>query len=176
MSLNELKRQNKQAAGGDDTKKKKKQAEKGDDEEPDIEGLMNDLREDIERIYKYLEGNAAALDAKASIEILQEIELKLNEHMKVIKYVHDFGSEYYIKVRHGVDARRAAKQAEVREKINEEIRLKNEAMQAKLVAKEKLSVKKFGKPSTIRSSKPKIKQKTVKKVVDEETQDQLNYL
>ena len=49
-------------------------------------------------------------------------------------------------------------------------------MQAKLEAKEKLSVKKFGKPSTSRSAKPKIKQKTVKKVVDEETQDQLTYL
>lgn len=49
-------------------------------------------------------------------------------------------------------------------------------MQAKLVAKEKLSVKKFGKPTTTRSAKPKIKQKTVKKVIDEETMDQMTYL
>lgn len=50
---------------------------------------MADLRVDIERIYKYLEGNAA-LEAKPSIEILQDIELKLNDHMRLIKYVHDY--------------------------------------------------------------------------------------
>lgn len=49
-------------------------------------------------------------------------------------------------------------------------------MQAKLIAKENLRVKKFGKPNTSRSAKPKIKQKTVKKVIDEETLDQLMYL
>lgn len=38
-------------------------------------------------------------------------------------------------------------------------------------AKEKQRVKKFGKPTTTRSAKPKIKQKTVKKVIDEETLD-----
>ena len=45
-----------------------------------------------------------------------------------------------------------------------------------MVAKENLRVKKFGKPSTTRSAKPKIKQKTVKKVIDEDTLDQLEYL
>ena len=65
---------------------------------------------------------------------------------------------------------------EVRAKLAKADQDKNDAMQAKLVAKEKLSVKKFGKPSTTRSAKPKIKQKTVKKVIDEETQDQLTYL
>lgn len=128
-ALNELKKANKQAASGEDQKKKKppKDAAGAEEDEPDIEGLMAELRTHIEKIYKYLEGNqGAALDAKASIEILQEIEIKLNEHMKLIKYVHDYGYDFHQKVKHLVEARRSAKQSEVRAKINEEIRKKNE--------------------------------------------------
>ena len=64
---------------------------------------MADLREDIERIYKYLyidtqgaqvEGKASKLvEGKASIEILQQIELRLNDHMRLIKFVHDYGDD-----------------------------------------------------------------------------------
>ena len=45
-------------AGGDESKKNKppKDGQKPEDEEPDIDNLMNDLKGDIERIYKYLEG------------------------------------------------------------------------------------------------------------------------
>ena len=73
-------------------------------------------------------------------------------------------------------ARRSAKTMESRAKINKAAADKAEAAQAKLVAKEKLSVKKFGKPTTSRSAKPKIIQKTVKKTIDPDTQDQLTYL
>jgi len=59
-------------------KKKKKGKEEDEDEEPDIDLLMNDVRTDIERIYKILD-TSAALDAKPGIEILQDIELKLND-------------------------------------------------------------------------------------------------
>lgn len=133
---------------------------------------MKDLRYDIEKIYKYLlndnnsqEGKAAK--AKASIEILQDIELKLNDYMKLIKFVHDYHYDYHLKVKTLVEARRSAKQQEVRNKKTEELRKKNEAMQAKLIAKENLRVKKFGKPTTARSSKPKYKVKEKKKVIDE---------
>ena len=37
-------------------------------------------------------------------------------------------------------------------------------------------VKKIGKQDMYRSQKPKVKQETVKKVIDEETQDQIMYL
>lgn len=139
---------------------------------------MAGLREFIERIYKYLEPNvsAAALEAKPPIEILQDIELKLNDHMRLIKYVHDDGPEFHLKVKALVENRRSAKQAEVRFKINEEIQKKAKIAQERLVAKENLRVKKFGKPATSRSAKPKIKQKIVKKEMDEETRDQLMYL
>jgi hypothetical protein len=99
-------------AGGEEQKKKKtpKDAAKAEEEEPDIDLLMSELRTDIERIHKYLEGNnAAALEAKPSIEILQEIELKLNDHMRLIKYVHDHSYEFHVKVKHLVEARRSAK-------------------------------------------------------------------
>ena len=79
--------------------------------------------------------------------------------MRLIRYVHDCaeGASGHVKVRLLVEARRQAKQTEVREKINEEIRKKAEDAQAKLIAKENLRVKKFGKPVTSRSAKPKIK-------------------
>lgn len=121
LTLNELRKQNKQMAGGEELKKKKvpKDAQKAEEEEPDIDFLMDDLRIEIERIYKYLEGNnATALEAKPSIEILQDIELKLNDHMRLIKYVHDYSIEFHVKVKTLVEARRSAKQTEVREKIN----------------------------------------------------------
>jgi len=38
---------------------------------------MKDVRNDIERIYKILD-SSSTLDAKPGIEILQDIELKLN--------------------------------------------------------------------------------------------------
>ena len=124
---------------------------------------MADLRIDIEKIYNILyflnqTDNNAGLEAKTPIAILQEIELKLNDHMRLIKYVHDDGGPGgHAKVRSLVELRRAAKQAEARGKINEENQRKNEIAQARLVAKENLRVKKFGKPATFRSSKPKIK-------------------
>ena len=136
---------------------------------------MGDLRVDIERIYKYLKDQAAP-EAKPPIEILQDIELELNNHMRDIKYIHDQGYEYHLKVKARVEARRAAKQAEAREKINEQDRQAKEEAQAKLKAKENLRVKKFGKPNTSRSAKPRIKQKIVKRQIDPETQDELTYL
>ena len=96
--------------------------------------------------------------------------------MRDIKYIHDQGKEYHHKVKAQVDARRAAKQAEAKEKILLADRQAKMEAQAKLVAKENLRVKKFGKPNTTRSAKPKIKQKVVKKVLDQETIDQLTYL
>ena len=169
-------------SGDDQPVKKKappKDGVKPEDEEPDIDALMADIRVDIERIYKYLEGlegKTVALDAKTSIDILHDVELKLNDYMRLIRYVHDSGKEFHVKVEVLVGARRQAKQAEVREKMNEEDRKKNAAAQAKLIANEKKRVKKFGKPVTARSDKPKIKQKKVKTVVDEDTLDQRLYL
>ena len=96
--------------------------------------------------------------------------------MRLIKWVHDHSYDFHVKVKHLVEARRSAKQTEVREKINAEIRAKNEEMQRRLAAKENLRVKKFGKPVTSRSAKPKIKQKVTKKVIDEKTQDEITYL
>lgn len=185
LDLDELKKQNKQMAGGEEQKKKKpaKDAQKTEEDEPDIDFLMSDLRVDIEKIYRYLvladNEREASLDGKPPIEILQEIELRLNDHMRLIKYVHDDpddGPEFHHKVKGLVENRRAAKQAEARGKINDELRKKAEIAQKRLEAKETLRVKKFGKPATSRSAKPKIKQKIVKKELDEETRDQLEYL
>lgn len=86
--------------------------------------------------------------------------------MRDIKYIHDQGEEFHHKVKARVDDRRAAKQAEAREKINAAERAAKMEAQAKLVAKENLRVKKFGKPNTTRSAKPKMKQKVVKRVID----------
>jgi len=53
---------------------------------------------------------------------------------------------------------------------------KKEEMMLKLKMKETMRPKKFGKPTTTRSEKPKIKRTVKKKVVDEETKDQQDYL
>lgn len=139
---------------------------------------MNDLNVDIERIYRYLENikDSDKKTKKSPIQYLIDIENRLNEHMRDIKYIHDQGEEFHVKVKARVDDRRAAKQAEAREKINAAERAAKMEAQAKLVAKENLRVKKFGKPNTTRSAKPKMKQKVVKRVIDPETQDELNYL
>ena len=52
---------------------------------------MTTLRVDIERIYRYLYDVKPdlPLDGRQSIEILQDVEIKLNEQMKTIKHVHD---------------------------------------------------------------------------------------
>lgn len=82
-----------------------------EEEEPDIDAIMVDLRVVIEKIYIDLyknknktENDAAlnsALQAKKPIEILQEIELKLNDHMRLIKHIYDddeYGKDFHHKV------------------------------------------------------------------------------
>ena len=51
-----------------------------------------------------------------------------------------------------------------------------DVMQENMKQKRNRQIKKFGKPSTFRSEKPKMKKKKVEKFIDAETQDQLTYL
>lgn len=49
-------------------------------------------------------------------------------------------------------------------------------MQLRLKMKEQMRPKKYGKPTTTRSDKPKVKKVVKQKKIDPETQDQLDYL
>ena len=99
IQLQELKKQSKmtqasatqQAAAST----KKKYGQNNTDEEPEanIDLLMDDIRKDIINVYKVI-GDPNVLDAKQTIEVLQDIEINLNEYMKVIKYIHDENEGY----------------------------------------------------------------------------------
>jgi len=49
---------------------------------------MDDIRKDIINVYKVV-GDPHVLEAKQTIEILQDIEIQLNDYMKIIQYIQD---------------------------------------------------------------------------------------
>ena len=59
----------------------------------DIDSLMEDIRVEIVKIYNVC-CEPTVLDAKQTIDILQEIEVKLNNNMRDIKQFHDTGKEH----------------------------------------------------------------------------------
>lgn len=102
--------------------------------------------------------------------------MKLNEYMREIQYVHDYSEGFAKKVIKQVTDRRDEWFARNQRKLSEERRKKNQDLAQKMEDKRTKFKKKFGKPSTSRSEKPKLKKKEVKKVIDEETLDQIMYL
>lgn len=72
-------------ASGPASKKKKPEDE---EDEPDIDKLMEDIRKEITQCFSII-GDTATLDAKSPVQILVDIEIALNEYMKLIKYVHN---------------------------------------------------------------------------------------
>ena len=102
MVLAELKRENNTLAsqeGGVGGVVKKQPSAKDqaggavDQMDVDIDYLMEDIRKEITRIHTVCcEGpgmDGPGLKAKPTIDILQEIEVKLDKHMLYIKYTHD---------------------------------------------------------------------------------------
>ena len=74
-----------QASTGPGSKKKKPEE---DEDEPDIEKLMDDVRREIVSVYSII-GDTGSLEAKSPVQILVDIEIALNEYMKLIKYIHN---------------------------------------------------------------------------------------
>ena len=74
-----------QSNGGPAGNKNKKKSD-GEEEEVNIEELMNDIRQDIIGAYKVF-GENQAFDAKRSIDILHDIEVRMKEYLKFIDYV-----------------------------------------------------------------------------------------
>lgn len=99
--LNELKKENKMLALKDDATsgQQKKQTAKDDKKEEevevDIDFIMNDLRNDILKIFNICkEDNDVEAPTGRTIDILREIESKFQKNMKKIQYIHD-NNEYY---------------------------------------------------------------------------------
>ena len=49
---------------------------------------MDDIRKEITSVYSII-GDTSTLDAKSPVQILVDVEIALNEYMKLIKYVHN---------------------------------------------------------------------------------------
>ena len=96
--------------------------------------------------------------------------------MNKLRYIHDYSRPFYLKLKTEVERRKELKAEQAKEKTENERIEKKEEMMLKLKMKETMRPKKFGKPTTTRSEKPKIKRTVKKKVVDEETKDQQDYL
>ena len=96
--------------------------------------------------------------------------------MNKLRYIHDHDRPFYLKLKLEVERRKELKAEQAKEKTENERIEKKEEMMLKLIKKETMRPKKFGKPTTTRSEKPKIKKTVKKKVVDEETKDQQDYL
>lgn len=105
------------------------------------------------------------------MDIVQEIEIRLDEYMKTIKYIHDENKNFMSEVHDKVAKRRELKANEVRERNSAERKKKNAELQIEMQEKLNRKVKKIGKPIKGRSEKPKIKQTVKKKIIDEDTQD-----
>jgi len=85
MDLIKKSKMSSQAASGPASKKKKPEDE---EDEPDIDKLMEDIRKEITQCFSII-GDTSTLDAKSPVQILVDIEIALNEYMKLIKYVHN---------------------------------------------------------------------------------------
>lgn len=72
------------ASAGAASKKKPEDEE----DEADIDKLMDDIRREIVSVFSII-GDTGTLDAKTPVQILVDIEISLNEYMKILKYVHN---------------------------------------------------------------------------------------
>ena len=170
-----------QAAGGPASKKKKPEE---DEDEPDIDKLMDDIRREIVRVYSII-GDTSTLDAKSAVQILGDIEIALNEYMKLIKYVYiskqdkdgkQVGDQFKDIVIALERERKELKQKEsknAKEEKEREETAKNQQMMKERMNKK---VKKIGKMKMTRSEKPQLEKKEVVKEIDEDTADQMLYL
>ena len=192
IHLEKLKKQSKMASTASQKQSaapshsKKKQLE--EEADVNIEHLMEDLKKDIALVYHnkdYSLGDTTDLNSKQAIQLLHEIELKIDTYIKEIGYImnpdpvnlaNPINNSWNAKV-HKEEKERKTKRFEDQKKERENLeREKKLKVQQKLELRMKDKVKRVGKMEMTRSQKPKVKQEKVQKVIDQETQDQRLYL
>lgn len=93
LNLQDLIKKSKMTQSNANQGKQKGKPGQDDEAEVNIEALMDDIRRDIVNVYSVL-GEGTALDAKNSIEVLHDVEVQLNEYMKIIKYINDENEKF----------------------------------------------------------------------------------
>mmetsp|Transcript_34670 Transcript_34670/g.53103 ORF Transcript_34670/g.53103 Transcript_34670/m.53103 type:complete len:132 (-) Transcript_34670:106-501(-) len=131
---------------------------------------MDDIRKDIIAVYKVV-GDPNVLEAKQTIDVLQDIEISLNEFMKLIQYIQDDNDVFAKEVQKQEHRRKDNKTEEQKKERERQDRENQEKLQREMKARMNRQVKKTGKMDMERSEKPRVKQKQVRKIEDEETLD-----
>lgn len=85
MVLEELRKQSKMKK---DEEKKSKRDEKEEEKEPDIEGLLGKLNDQIRSTFRVIDANKL-LKGKETLDLLQDIEIVLMEFRKVINVIYN---------------------------------------------------------------------------------------
>ena len=144
---------------------------------------MDDIRREIVSVFSII-GDTGTLDAKTPVQILVDIEISLNEYMKILKYVHnedrDKDGRHTDILEKAViaqeKARKTIKQEEQKAAREREESAQNAKLQLQMKERMNKKVKKIGKIPMTQSQKPKLEKKEVKKEIDADTADQLLYL
>ena len=177
--LNELEKESKVTV----TKQKGKQAaqagkkgekKKEEAEEPNYDSMLQTLRGPICEIYNILP-DTGAVEAMSSKDLIQKVEIKMEEYMRDIRYIHDGEQANAMEIKTLVQEVHEKKKKRVKEEL-EEKRLKEQAEKQAAAQKLKIKTREFGKPKMVRSEKPKIKQKIIKIEENEKTKDEKYYL
>ena len=115
------------------------------------------------------------MDSKQPIQLLHEIELKITTLTNEIDYIQRAESMGEERAANGkwIDMlyrqekdRKTARQEAIKLINDQEERAKKEKVQANLNKRMHANRKKVGKQDMLRSNKPKVKTKTVKRVID----------
>ena len=173
-TLDELKKASKVSQTVQKQNQRKKDEE---DHEPDIDLLTNEIRQEIENVYSIeFQGEKSVLEVKATIEILQDIEIHLSDYMRIIQQVQEKSPDYERMVRDAEKKRKDAKTTQQKKDREEREKAEKYRLQEEMRTRMTRVVKKIGKLDMVRSEKPKQRQVVKKKKIPEEQQDQLNYL
>jgi hypothetical protein len=147
----------------------------GEEEDVDVSVLLHLLRDKIEVVYKKTKTDKIDLTAKATIDMLSEIETTLDTRITDLTELRTKNDKAVKKSED--DRKKARKEKNIKEK-NELQRKENLDKQerAKKLEKAKESTESKGKPMMARSKKKSIKKKEVKKVVNLELEDKRRYI
>ena len=143
--------------------------------EPNYDLLMDDLKGAIIDVYSHSTQADGDLNAKKAIQILHEIELKIDNYMKEVNYIQE-NDHWAIMISKQVKVRRAQRITAQKFKKEQADKEAKEVVKKKLEARMNQSVKRVGKPGMGRSEPVGIKKKKAKKEVPEHIQDQKDYL
>lgn len=141
--------------------------------------MMDDIKKDIVEVYRKMGGDMDTIPGKETIGILQEVEININELMKMINIIaldedapNGKNEKFIDKMKKAEQDRKQYKQEE-RRKENERLDfLEFQKAQANMQARMNKVVKRVGKgPGMYRSEKPKVQQKVEKKEKDPDTVD-----